>query len=203
MKRLLMFLYLMLVMSEAKPTQKRGWHLFGHKTRKAVHILESGVFSLPKVNHAEVRSSRTIKPSMGPGQTQSTALDLTPSAPTAEPQHKKVVEVIPKTLVEREAECAIVLQLPNKPTGPQKIRPHGNARFDTPIGRTLTREKMLKDWQHVPRVAIAHLPIDDVSRLVAKGAITTPHTTSPRARGTEKKGRPTPKRPRRRHGAGE
>lgn len=115
----------------------------------------------------------------------------------SEPKHKADVEVIPKTLVEREAECAITLQMPNRTT-PQGVRAYGNARFDTPIGRTLTRERMLQDWRHCPRVAISHLPIDDVSRLVARGAIATPQPTLPRAEA--KKGRPTPKRNRRNNG---
>lgn len=184
MRRLLMFLYLVLVTSEARP--KRGWRRLIRRPQP-VSILETGVDKLP------TRAGMTTKSSTSP------TTQPAPGQPTPEPRHKAVVEVIPKTLVEQEAECAVTLQMPNRTT-PQGIRMHGNDRFNCPIGRTLTREMMLKDWRHCPRVAISHLPLDDVSRLVAKGAINAPHPTSPRARGTEKKGRPTPKRPKKKAG---
>lgn len=185
MKRLLMFAYLVLVTSERKP--KRRWWVRRRQIDSWLSFAESGVESLPSPGRVEMAHARPK------------TIDMTPATPS-EPKHKAVVEVIPRSLVELEAQTAIRLQMPNRTT-PQGIRAYGNDRYDTPIARTLTREKMLKDWRHVPRVAVAHLPVDDVTRLVAKGAITAPQPTSPRRRGTEKKGRPTPKRPRRSHGA--
>jgi hypothetical protein len=206
-KRMLMFLYLVLVMMEKEQqTQRRGWRRFMRRTRRPdtyLSFAESGVTGLPRTDRlsgpmmtqrgTESNHETNRDPSLGESKKA-----MSQTGGTPEPKHKAVVEVIPKTLVDHEAECAIRLQMPNRTT-PQAIRAFGNDRYDTPIGRTLTRERMLRDWRHVPRVAISHLPVDDVSRLVAKGVITTPQPTSPKRRGTEKKGKPTPKRPRRGH----
>jgi hypothetical protein len=117
-------------------------------------------------------------------------------AGSAEPKHRAVVEVVPTSLVEQEAQCAITLQMPNRTT-PQGIRMYGNRRYDTPIGRTLTREFLVRDPGHTPPAAIRHLPIMDSVRAMYTHREVGSQPTSPASRGTEKKGRPTPKRPRR------
>lgn len=195
MKRLLMYLYLVLVMSESNPKPKRGWKLFiqrlGFGLDRAVpqrSILETGVDNLPTRAGAQTKSP--TKPIGG-------LLETTPIG-DSEPKHKATIEAIPKTLVEREAECAITLQLPNRTTS-QGIRAYGNKRYDTPIGRTLTREFLVRDPGHTPPAALRHLPIMDSVRAVYAHRNDGPQPTSPRARGTEKKGRATPKRPRRTH----
>lgn len=184
MKRLLMFLYVVLVASERQP--RRGWKLFGRKIQKVDSFLtfaESGVENLP-------RATRDAAP----------APTTKPDTPTTILSEKRAKSPIPKTLVEKERAAAVKLAMPPIERAGDFIHLQaGVERFDTPIGRTLTREMMNKDWRHTPRVAITHLPLDDVTRLVAAGRITAPHPTSPQARGTEKKGRPTPKRPRRPH----
>lgn len=179
MKRLLMFLYLSLVMSEAKP--QRGWRLFGRKT---------GVMILPRVTtRAEPKASPSTRPS-SPMTTPDTG---------TEPKHKAVVEVVPKTLVEREAECAITLQMPNRAT-PQGIHLYGNRQFDTPIGRTLTREFLVRDPGHTPPAALRHLPIMDSVRAMYVHKNGGPQPASPaRSNAGAKKGRATPRRPRRHH----
>jgi hypothetical protein len=189
MKRLLMFLYLVLVMIEARP--KRGWRLFTRRRRpdSLLTFAESGfgTKTLPGIR-AGARPSPTTRPTGMMDNRRSIR------GPGTKP--------VPTTLVEKEKAAALRLAMPPiKRVGDFVHIQSGVERYDTPIGRTLTRERMMRDWRHVPRVAMSHLPIDDVSRLVAMGAITTPQPTSPRARGTEKKGRATPKRPRRNHGA--
>lgn len=189
---LLMVLFVVMVEREKREKQpKRRWWQRRKPINSLLTFAESGVENLPRATRVVPGHAATTRPPTEP------ALDLTPTR-SSEPQHKKVVEVVPTTLVEREAQTAIRLQMPNKTT-PQGIRAYGNDRFDCPIGRTLTREAVQRDWRHVPRVAISHLPIDDVTRLVARGAIVAPQPTSPRAEA--KKGRPTPKRNRRTHGA--
>ena len=189
MKRLLMFLYLLMVMSEARP--KRGWKLFTRRRQPDTFLTfaESGVMSLLKATHAEPKTSPTTKPT---GE-----MSETTSSGTPDPKHKAVVEVIPLTMVEQEAECAISLQMPNRTT-PQGIRAYGNRRYDTPIGRTLTREFLVRDPGHTPPAALRHLPIMDSVRAMYVHRDVGPHPTSPAPSNAEtRKGRATPKRPRR------
>jgi hypothetical protein len=186
MIRLLMFVYVALLASESRPKKPRWW-----KRRRKVDTFltfaESGIYGLPRATRAG-RQEPTTK------QTGELSDRLAQASVSRKP--------VPTTLVEKEEAAAVRLQMPPiRRAGDFVHIESGVSRFDTPIGRTLTREKMLKDWTHCPRVAIAHLPVDDVTRLVAKGVLAHPQPTSPQPRGAErKKGRPTPKRSRRNHG---
>jgi hypothetical protein len=191
MIRLLMFVYVALLASESRSKKPRWW-----KRRKKVDTFltfaESGIYGLPRATRAGQQEPTTK-------QTGGMSGELEDVPTTILIRSRRPV---PTTLVEKEEAAALRLQMPPiRRAGDFVHIESGVSRFDTPIGRTLTREKMLKDWTHCPRVAIAHLPVDDVTRLVAKGVLAHPHPTSPQPRGAErKKGRPTPKRSRRNHG---
>jgi len=189
--RLLMALYLGMVASEKKPKKRRWWK----SKRESIRGLLEFVDGLPQSDRKLTASG----PTTTPPATESShvpILEWTPVSPS-EPQHKRVVEAIPTTLVEREAACAVTLQMPNRTTR-QGIRAYGNARFDTPIGRTLTREFIRRDPSHTPKAAIRHLPIMDGVRAMAVHGNVGPQPTLPPAE--RKKGRPTPKRNRSKHG---
>jgi len=188
-KRLLMFLYLLLVTSEASP--KSGWRRLIPKRRRVTRsLMESGVFDLPLTATTRRITARLQESRSEP------ALDLTPTSPS-EPQHKADIE--PPTLVEIEARCAIALQIPNQGPPPWTRR-FGNSPYDSPIGRTLTREFVRRDPSHTPHAAIRHLPIEDVGRELMFSRFVGSQPTSPRSDATLPKGRPTRKRPRRNHG---
>jgi hypothetical protein len=105
---------------------------------------------------------------------------------------------VPTTLVEKEEAAALRLQMPPvKRAGDFVHIAAGVERFDTPIGRTLTREFIRRDPSHTPKAAVRHLPIDDMTRSMVFGRFVGSQPTSPRAEA--KKGRPTPKRKRKRH----
>lgn len=111
---------------------------------------------------------------------------------------------IPKTLVEMEAASAIRLAMPRSTAHNDFIVMDGLPdRFDTPIGRTLTEEFIRRDPQRCPSVAVRHMPVNDSARDALSRASSRPHQTSPAGRKagqrpTDPKGRPTPKRPRKR-----
>lgn len=197
MRRLLMFLYLLLVMSEAKP--RSGWKRLIPRRRYATpkSLMESGVFDLPLTATTRRITARHQESAAEPSGPTSPAIVKVPEV--GEPKHKAVVEVIPPSLVEVEEKCAVILQIPAK-TPPTWSRRFGNEPYNSPIGRTLTREFVRRDPTHVPRAALRHLPLDDVARELAHGRSVGSQPTSPRSAATLPKGRPTPKRPRRNHG---
>lgn len=190
MLRLLMFVYLLLIVGErdSRPkTSRLGW--LGRRKPKPDPVTE---FLSLRASRAADEATKT------PSAAASIpARDVPASASRSEvPKHKAVVEVIPASLVEFEAETAVLLQMP-----PRK-RPAGRVytatardHYNSPIGRTLTREFIHRDPRHTPLIAIRHLPLEDAVRTSWHAAVTSPHPTSATASG--KKGRATPKRPRR------
>lgn len=114
---------------------------------------------------------------------------------------KKMALLAPITLVEKERASAVRLSMPEIPSMGDFVhiedRPE---RFDTPIGRTLT-EDFLRNRGRCPSVAIRHIPVNDAARDLLSRRAAHPHGSSPRRAATEKKGLPTPKRPRKSHGA--
>ena len=182
MLRLLGMLYVVLVTSEAKP--KRGWRQ--RMARKRPNSLLSFVESDWKTGPAKVVQE--------------------PDTRTASPTEIKLAEaklalLAPITLVEKERASAVRLSMPEIPSMGDFVhiedRPE---RFDTPIGRTLT-EDFLRNRGRCPSVAIRHIPVNDAARDLLSRRAAHPHGSSPRRAATEKKGLPTPKRPRKSHGA--
>ena len=123
-----------------------------------------------------------------------------PSLPTPQPAAtgelvKRVKPIPPKpeptTLVGWEALAAMKLQMPSTPAADTFIALDGAPDlFDTPIGRTLTEEFIRRNPHRCPSAAVRHLPVSDGAR----------DYLSRKAMGPEApKGRPTPKRPTRRH----
>jgi hypothetical protein len=112
------------------------------------------------------------------------------------PKHRATVEVIPPSLVEFEAETAVILQIPRATEASYRLGMFGNRRYDNPIGRTLTREFIRRDPQHTPLIAIRHVPVEDAVRAAWHATVTHEGQTSP-ASAQAPKGRATPKRPKR------
>lgn len=95
------------------------------------------------------------------------------------------------TLVGFESAAArIILEGPRRrPVVEEWMDPQ--KRFDTPIGRTLTAELLEKDREHVPSIVLRHVPITDAQRDKFNRTVDKYHPELP-------KGRPTPKRKKRR-----
>jgi hypothetical protein len=180
MRLLLMVLYVALLESERKP-KRRWWQ----KSRKVDSLLTYAESGLP-ATHAEPKPSPTTKPPSTEGELSRRV--------------KKAITGTPETLVEKEHAAAMRLQMPPIPGQGDFVHVNaGRARYDTPIGRTLTRELLHRNTQHCPYAAVRHLPLDDVARSVLGHDLGSPQPTSPRRRATDPKGRATPKRPRRNH----
>lgn len=106
---------------------------------------------------------------------------------------------IPVTLVEKEAASALRLSMPAPENqGDFIYLEAAPERFNTPIARTLTEEFLRRDPQRCPSVAVRHVPVNDPARDMLSRAVSRSHGSSPRAAHEEPKGRPTPKRPRKR-----
>jgi hypothetical protein len=178
MIRLLMAVYVTLLASEYRSKPK--WWKRKKKVDTYLSFAESGVYVRPK-------SAATKPPSADQG--------LTTMLSTG-----RASRPIPQTLVEKEAAAALRLQMPPIPhVGDFVHIEAGPSRFDTPIGRTLTRELLRSDPLRCPRAVVRHVPLDDLARELTFGRFIAPRPTLPRSRGTEKKGRATPKRPRKNH----